>query len=59
MMGDVHESWLMLPRFQMCKFQTHLGIDIWGILVNITLEWMPENPVDGKSTLFQVMAWCH
>ena len=27
--------------------------------VNITLEWMPEEPVDGKSTLDQAIAWCH
>ena len=25
--------------------------------MNITLEWLP-NLIDGKSTMFQVMAWC-
>ena len=25
----------------------------------ITLGWMPQNTFDGKSTLVQLMAWCH
>ena len=25
----------------------------------IALRWMPENTFDGKSTLCQIMAWCH
>ena len=44
----------------MRKCQTQFGVDdILSIQVNITLEWMPEDHVDGKSTLIQVMAWCH
>ena len=34
------------------------GIDILSIQINITLKWMSEDLIDGKSTLFQVMAWC-
>ena len=30
-----------------------------GIQVTSTLEWMPEDLVDGNSTLFQVMALCY
>ena len=31
-----------------------MGIDILSIQVNIALEWMPEDIVDGKSSLLQV-----
>ena len=42
----------------MRKFKPNLGIysDILSIQININLEWMPEDLVDGKSTLVQVMA---
>ena len=33
-------------------------IDGWGISCKITLRWMPLDPTDDKSTLYQVMAWC-
>ena len=35
-----------------------LEIDISSIQLNIGLEQMPGDLVDGKSTLVQVMAWC-
>ena len=35
-----------------------MGIDILSIQMNIILGWMPEDLIDGKSTLVQVMAWC-
>ena len=35
-----------------------MEIDILSIQVDITLEWMPEDLVGGKSTLVQVMAQC-
>ena len=28
------------------------------IQLNITLEWMPKDIIDDKSTFVQVMAWC-
>ena len=30
----------------------------FGILIKISLEFVPLGPVDNKSTLVQVMAWC-
>ena len=30
----------------------------WIIEINITMEWITEDLVDGQSTLIQVMAWC-
>ena len=42
--------------FKICKFQTQLG-DWELVQENITLEWMPADPIDGKSTLVQVTAW--
>ena len=34
---------------------THLMIDILSVQVNISLEWMPKDHIDSKSTLF--MLW--
>ena len=31
----------------------------WGISYEITLRWMALDLTDDKSTLVQVMAWCH
>ena len=31
----------------------------WGISYEIALRWMPLDLTDEKSTLVQVMAWCH
>ena len=31
----------------------------WGTRCEIALCWMPQNFINGKSTLVQVMAWCH
>ena len=31
----------------------------WGISYEIALRWMPQDLTDDKSTLVQVMAWCH
>ena len=36
-----------------------MGVDIFDIQVNNTLEWMAEDLVDGKLTLVQAVAWCH
>ena len=45
--------------FKCVDFKHNLGIDIFSIHVNITLELMPVDLIDSKLTLFQVMAWCH
>ena len=34
-------------------------IDGWGISCEFALRWMPLNLTNDKSTLVQVMAWCH
>ena len=39
------------------NFELNLGIDISSIQVNITLEWLSDDLVDGKSTLVLAMAW--
>ena len=31
----------------------------WDISYEIALRWMPQDFADDKSTLVQVMAWCH
>ena len=40
-------------------FKLILMIDGWGISWEIVLTWMPQDLTDDKSTLVQVMAWCH
>ena len=32
---------------------------IWGIWYEIVFSWMPQNFINEKWTLVQVMAWCH
>ena len=44
--------------FKCVNFNYNLGIDILGIHVDISMEWMPVDLIDSKSTLVQVMAWC-
>ena len=34
-------------------------IDGWGISCELAFRWMPLDLTDDKSTLVQVMAWCH
>ena len=33
--------------------------DGWGISCEIAHRWMPQDLADDKSTLVQIMAWCH
>ena len=40
-------------------FKLILVTDGWGIYCEIALRWISMNPTDDKSTLVQVMAWCH
>ena len=44
--------------FKYMNFKHNLGIDILSIKGNVTLEWISEDLVDGRSTLDRVMAWC-
>ena len=41
------------------SFKHNFGVDMLGIQINLTLEWMPEDLIHGQSTLIEVMAWCH
>ena len=40
-------------------FKLILRIDVMNSSCEICLRWMPQNPIDDKSTLVQVMGWCH
>ena len=46
-------------NFRKVIFQLIQVIDGWSISCKIVLVWMPMDLTDGKSTLVQVMAWCH
>ena len=37
----------------------HCEIYILSYQVNTTMKWIAQDVIDGKSTLVQVMAWCH
>ena len=39
-------------------FKLMSRIDIWSISCEIALRWMPQDLINKKSTLVQVMAWC-
>ena len=43
-------------NFTSVFFKLILGIDI--LSTEICLWWVPQNPINDKSTLFQVMYWC-
>ena len=45
--------------FRQVIFQLISVTDGWGISCKIALRWMPLDLTDDKSTLVQVMAWCH
>ena len=36
-----------------------MAIDGWGISCKITLMWLSQDLTDDRSTLVQVMVWCH
>ena len=44
--------------FKYIIFKHNLGINILSIQVDITVEWMPDDRIDFKTALVQVMAWC-
>ena len=49
-----HES-----NFQTTFFKLNLQIDILSTSCEIGLRWLPQNLIDAKWTLVQVIAWCH
>ena len=46
-------------HFKCVNFKHNLGVDILSVQVKSIMEWGTEDLADGKSTLVQVMAWCH
>ena len=46
-------------NFRLVIFKLTLGNGGRGISYEIALRWMPLDLTDDKSTLVQVMAWCH
>ena len=46
-------------NFRWVIFKLTLVNGGWGISYEIALRWMPLELTDEKSTLVQVMAWCH
>ena len=46
-------------NFRKAIFKLILVDGGWGISYEIVLRWMPLDLTDDKSTLVQVMAWCH
>ena len=46
-------------NFRHVIFKQILVIDDLGISCEIALTWKPQDLTDDKSTLVQVMAWCH
>ena len=63
----VNSPWLNLTHwplrdlreiFREVIFKLILVIDGWGISCEIVLTWTPQDLIDNKSTLVQVMAWC-
>ena len=46
-------------NFRKVIFKLTLMNGGWGISYEIALRWMPQDLTDDKSTLVQVMAWCH
>ena len=51
--------WEMWRQFCKYIFQTHFTrIDVFSTSCEICLRWVPHDPIDDKSTLDQVMAWC-
>ena len=46
-------------NFRKVIFKLTLVNGGWSISYKIALRWMPQDLTDDKSTLVQVMAWCH
>ena len=53
-------TWKMFPFDDVIMvLKLILLIDSWGISVEIVLLWMSLYLIDDKSTLVQLMVWCH
>ena len=46
-------------NFRKVIFKLNLVSGGWGISYEIALRWIPQDLTNNKSTLVQVMAWCH
>ena len=44
---------------KLVNFKLISTINILSIFCEIAIRWMPQHLIDHKSTLVQVMAWCH
>ena len=45
--------------FKEVIFKLHLVTDGWGISNEVAIRWMSQDFTKDKSTLVQVLAWCH
>ena len=44
---------------KLLHFKHNWRVDILHTQANISLEWIPEDLIEGKSTLVEVIGWCH
>ena len=49
----------MKQLFKSVIFEHMVHIKFVSNSYDVIFKWMPQNLVEGKSTLVQVMAWCH
>ena len=63
LVGKIHAAVVLthwrLGNFRYLILQIISVIDGWGISCELVLRWMSLDLIDDKSTLVQVMAWCH
>ena len=53
-----HPPWTKWPPFQRPHFQVRFCEWKFCILIWITWKYIPKHPINNKSSLVQVMAWC-
>ena len=53
------ETWRYGSNFKCITFKLIIQNRSFGIWCEIALRWIPQNFTNEKSTLLQVMAWCH
>ena len=53
------DPWEIWKEFKSVISEHLLQIKLMNNANIIALRWIPQNTFDGKSTLVQVMAWCH
>ena len=54
----INGLWEIWKWFARIFFKLMIWIDVWSTSCEIDLRWLPHTPVDDKSTLVQVKAWC-